>query len=79
MVSRTITAVDINVRQFGREWLVQVTTTYCESDIGGGRIAEDVARYERLSLTELRQVLEDVSYGSMPGLDYAEEGTLVFN
>ena len=67
MLDRTITELTTTMTKDHQGFHVQVTTTYCESSLGGGRIDKGFERYQQLTEDEARQLLEDVSVGRLPG------------
>lgn len=79
MLDRYITNITLDCSVAGGYYAIQVTTRYCESDMSGGRIKRDVARYEMLTEDEARDVILAVSDGALPGSRMVDdEPMLVF-
>lgn len=76
MVQRTITNIETTWWKDHEGYLVQVTTTYCESTIGGGSMKKDVERYEQLSIEEARDVLDVVAQGDAPGEEFVVQHSM---
>lgn len=79
MLDRYITNITLDCSVSGGYYAIQVTTRYCESDISGGRIKHDVARYEQLTEDEARDVILAVSDGALPGTRLADEQPNLFS
>lgn len=72
-VQRVITKVTMDCWSEPAGFALQVTTTYVESDLSGGRSVKDVQRYDRLTEDECRDVIDVLAQGALPGAFYGAQ------
>ena len=69
-VARTLTGLTVDVWENPDGYVVTVRSRITESSIGSGKITYETETYEKLTIEEARDVLEAVSTGLLPGMDY---------
>nr|CRY97278.1 hypothetical protein [uncultured prokaryote] len=67
MVERIIRNVAYDISRNGQGFVLFITTYYVESSITGGSIQREHQTYDRLTAQELRDLLECLASGAVPG------------